>query len=201
MTQKTVVRAAPILFRRDKDGYERIVMAELLIPNTPNCYGDIYTQEAIREFVEQFAAQGHGLDVNHAKEDVQGQKLLLVESFIAREGDPDFTPGSWVIGMKVLDDELWEQILNNELNGFSFEAECFMTPVEYEDLTPRSVEGNTEPYLIDGHTHSYFAMLDGSNNILAGGTGTTDGHSHTISTHSVTDVADGHTHRIQVHQL
>jgi hypothetical protein len=197
---QTIMRAkATKLFRRDDAGYERIVMAELLIPNVPNCFGDIYTQEAIKEFVEQFAAQGHGLDINHDEVDVTGDKLLLVESFIARPGDPDFVEGSWVVGLKILDDDVWQKVIDGELNGFSYGAECLMTEVIIDNLAPRSVEGVTEAYLVDGHTHTYFVMLDELNNIVAGGTGITDGHSHTISRNTKTGETNGHTHRIQVH--
>lgn len=45
-----------------------------------------------------------------------------VESFIARSGDPDYTEGAWVMGVKVPDDATWEKVLKGELNGFSFEA-------------------------------------------------------------------------------
>jgi hypothetical protein len=199
MTPTKVVRVeTQKLVRRDAAGYERIVMAELLIPNVANVFGDIYTDEAIREFVEEFARQGHGLDIQHDEVDVDGEKLLMVESFIARPGDPDFIEGSWVVGLKILDDATWEKVVSGELNGFSFQAECLMTEIEVETLTPREVSGVTEPYLPDGHTHTYMVLLDTLNNVIAGGTGVTDGHSHTISRHSVTKEAEGHTHRFQV---
>jgi len=195
----TLVRAqATKLVRRDGAGFERIVMAELLIPNVPNVYGDVYTEEAIREFVEEFSKQGFGLDIDHDEEDVTGEKLLLVESFIARPGDPDFIEGSWVVGLKILDDETWQKVLDNELNGFSFQAECLMTPVVIENLSSREAFGVTEPYLPDGHTHTYFVLLDTLNNVISGGTGVTDGHSHTIAYHSVTETTNGHDHRFQV---
>lgn len=196
----TVLRKATItrLVRRDEDGMERIVMGELLIPNVPNTYGDIYTEESIREFVETFAAQGHGLDINHDKINVFGEKLLMVESFIARPGDPDFIEGSWVVALKILDDDTWAKVESGELNGFSYQADVLMTEVEVENLRSRDVEGVTAPYLADGHTHVYWCLLDGSNKVVAGGTGITDKHSHTISRHSVTDSTNGHTHRFQI---
>lgn len=193
-----------LFLRRRSDGqYEQYVMCELLIPNTPNRYGDIMTEDGIREAAFEFARQGYGLDVNHDNEDVKSSKLVVMESFIAREGDPTFTPGSWVVGMKILDDEVWQQVLDGELNGFSYEAEVFMTPILIQNLKNRQVSGQTEPDPVDGHTHTYLVLLDPLNVPISGGTGVTNGHSHRISIHTVTDQATtmagrSHSHRYQV---
>lgn len=186
-----------------EDGYERVVMCELLIPDVPNAFGDIYTRETIKEFVYLFAEQGFGLDVDHDQDDVDGDKMVVVESFIARTGDPDFVEGSWVIGMRILDDELWQGVLTGEFNGFSFEADCLMTPVIIQNLGNRMISGTTEPDLFDGHTHDYLVVLNPLNKPVSGGTSITDGHSHRIATHTVTmpenDVyGRSHKHRYQV---
>ena len=46
----------------------------------------------------------------------------IVESFIARKGDPDFAEGAWVLGVRMTDGELWERVKSGELNGFSVDA-------------------------------------------------------------------------------
>ena len=185
---------------RDDRKYEQVVMAELLIPDTPNVYGDITTRENIREFCYQFAIQGYGIDVNHNQIDVMGGKLAVVESFIVRPGDPDFIEGSWVIGMKILCPRLWQDVLDGTLNGFSYEAMVQMTPVNIVNYSDRQVTGVTEPDPDDGHTHNYLVMLDPLNNPISGGTDVTDGHRHDITTHTFTNIADGHRHRYQVLQ-
>ena len=191
--------SANFIIREDRK-YEQVVMAELLIPDTPNCYGDITTRDMIKEFAYQFAIQGYGIDVNHNQVDLMGGKLAIVESFIARVGDPDFIEGSWVIAMKVMDRALWQKVLDGELNGFSYEALVQMTPVSITNLRDRQVSGFTDQDPDDGHDHSFVVLLDPLNQPLSGGTGITEGHSHTISTHTFTDYADGHRHRYQVLQ-
>lgn len=183
---------------RDDRKWEQIVMAELLIPDTPNVYGDITTPEAIREFAYQFAIQGYGLDVNHDQNNVMGAQLVVVESFIARPGDPDFIEGSWVIGMKILDRQLWNDVLDGKLNGFSYEAMVQMTPVNITNYSERQISGVTEPDPEDGHTHEYVVLLNALNCPVSGGTSVAEGHCHTITTHTFTDYADGHRHRYQV---
>lgn len=189
------------VIQKDADGWERIFFAEVLIPNTPNTWGDIYTEDAIREFAYEFAIKGlnSGVinDIDHDNIDVTG-KLYVIESFIARPGDPDFIVGSWVVGMKVFDDAIWTKIVNNELNGFSYEAICGMRPINVENLQPRLRTGITAPDPIDGHTHVYTVVVDARNQPISGATGETDGHTHEIISHTVTGVTKGHSHRFDV---
>jgi len=187
------------IVQRSGEDFERVVLAELLVPNVPNSWGDIYTPEAVKEFCYAFSQQGFGLDVEHDQVNVAGVEFFVVESFIARAGDPDFIEGSWVIGVKILDDDLWARVLSGDINGFSFQADVFMTPVEivYEQAT-RVVIGTTEPDPFDGHTHTYTVVIGPLNKVISGGTGITDNHMHSITGASVTGLGNGHTHRYQV---
>jgi hypothetical protein len=187
------------IVKREDRQFEQVVLAELLVPHVPNSWGDIYTPEAIKEFCYTFSQKGFGLDVDHDGVDVTGKEYILVESFIARAGDPDFIEGSWVVGAKILDADLWQRILDGEINGFSFEASVFMIPVNLEyDIDSWIVSGVTEPDPFDGHTHTYTVVLGPLNGVISGGTGVTDGHSHSITGATVTGLAAGHTHRYQV---
>lgn len=184
------------IVRGDKQ-WEQVVAAEVLIPDIPNCYGDVYTREAIKEFCYQFAIQGYGIDLQHDNNDVTG-KVVVVESFIARPGDPEFIEGSWVVAMKILDPEIWQQVLDGDINGYSYEALVGMLPIELDNLRNRTVTGETAPDLFDGHTHTYTVVVNALNQPISGGTGITDGHSHTISTHTYTDFTDAHRHHYDV---
>lgn len=188
---------------RDDSPWEQYVLCALLVPDVPNVYGDIYTAAAIKEFAEAYASNNYGLDINHDQEDVKNSKVVLVESFIVRKGDPDFVEGSWVVGLKVTDSEVWNDILTGKLNGLSYEAEVLMTPVLIQNLRNRQVSGATLPDPIDGHTHTFLVIVDGLNNPISGGTGVTNGHSHRIVRHTVTvsapdDQGRAHSHRYQV---
>lgn len=189
------------LIHRDDDSvvFERVVLSEVLVPNVANTFADIYTEEAIKEFCYQYALQGYGLDIEHDGVDVQGLKYVVVESFIARPGDPDFIEGSWVVGVKVLDDDLWQDVLDGKINGFSFEAQCNLDPITitYEDDS-WVTSGVTEPDPVDGHTHVYTVVIGPLNKVISGGTGVTNGHSHSITTHTITGESSGHLHRYQV---
>lgn len=180
-----------------RDDYEQVVYAEVIVPDVPNTYGDLHTREDTRAFCEMYMMRGYDIDTEHNHESV-ADVVKVVESFIARPGDPDFIEGSWVVGVKILDDDLWQQVLDGELNGFSHESFVNMTEIEIIDTGNRVVSGVTEPDLIDGHTHTYTVIVNVLNQVVSGGTGETDGHMHTISRHTITDKANGHVHRFQV---
>lgn len=180
--------------RADDKHWEQVVFAEVLIPETPNVFGDYWKRETIREAAYMFMRDGFGIDVDHDNVDQTGT-CYVVETFIARPGDPDFIEGSWVVGMKIEDADLWQKVLDNELNGYSYEAiVAFLSAtLRMQDDGVRT--GYTEADLDDGHTHAFMVTVDAENRPTAGGTDTVNGHSHTISSHTVTDVAAGHTHR------
>ncbi len=180
--------------RADSPVWERVVFAEVLIPETPNVYGDYWTREAIKEAAYEFMRVGFGIDVDHDNVDVTGS-VYVVETFIVRPGDPDFIEGAWVVAMKIEDDDLWGKVLNNEINGYSYEALIAFLhgTLRMEDDGVRT--GYTEPDLEDGHVHAFMVVVDETNRPVSGGTDETNGHSHTITRHTVTDTAAGHTHR------
>lgn len=186
------------LHTRSADEWDRVVMAEVLIPEVPNVFGDYWTEREIMEAAYMFMKKGYIIDVEHQREDVSGLGVYVVESFIAREGDPLFIKGSWVVGMRIEDDEMWNQVLSGELNGFSYEAlvKTLAAVLEYDDDNFRS--GVTEPDPFDGHRHSFAVWVDDNNRPISGGTDEVNGHSHTITTHTITDTAANHVHRYTI---
>jgi hypothetical protein len=194
---QSIAKEVRLSIRADKE-WERVVFAEVLIPDVPNVFGDYWTRESVKQAAYVFMQAGFGIDVEHDNVDVQGTGAVVVESFIVRKGDPDFIEGSWVVGMRIIDDALWAGVLDGTINGYSYEAlvEFFSGFITLVDDGMR--RGITEPDLEDGHTHEFVVLVDMNNRPIDGGTTVTDGHAHTISTHTVTDEADGHTHRFNL---
>lgn len=183
--------------RADRPEWEQVVFAEVLVPETRNVYGDYWTRDGIRDAAYLFMKEGFGIDIDHDNIDRTGT-MYVVESFLARDSDPDFIPGSWVVATKIEDPVIWEAILNNEINGYSYEAViAFLQGVlKMDDDGVRT--GVTEPDLTDGHVHTFMVLVDEDNRPVSGGTDEVHGHSHSISTHTVTDAAAGHTHRYNI---
>jgi len=183
--------------------YERIAFAEVLIPDSPNVYGDLHSAENIRQFAYGFMINGFGIDIDHNNINVTSQ-VKIIESFIARAGDPVFVEGAWVVGILVLDDEIWEDILSGELNGFSYQAMVSVLPVQvvYPDI--QEFQGVTYPDIDDGHVHSFYVMLDEDGRVKVGGTDEVRGHSHAILSHTYsersTEGGDVHRHRYSLYR-
>lgn len=193
----SAIGTAKFVVREDKV-FEQIVYAEVLVPNTLNTFNDYMTAETVKDVAYEFARHGYGIDIGHDQVDVNGSKCYVVESFIARDNDPDFIPGSWVVGLKITDPTTWQQVLDGELNGFSYEADILYHDATFTSPGVRTIIGVTEPDLLDGHTHTYVVVVGENNQVQSGGTGITDGHYHVIKRHTSTEEADGHKHRYQV---
>lgn len=173
--------------------YEQVVFSEVLIPDVTDAYGDFYTKAGVRAFAYEFMKQGFGIDVNHSEND-QSDSLKIVESFIAREGDPDFIEGAWVVGLYVGDDDLWAEVLQGNLTGFSYQANIYKYDVGLVVPSDNVRVGVTEPDLGDGHTHSFFVILGVDGRPIAGGTSIVEGHAHPIRRHTLTEESAGHVH-------
>lgn len=180
------------LFMRDAEGYERVVFAELIIPDVLNTYGDLHTRESVKEFAYGFMLTGFGIDVEH--DEIDRPSLSVVESFIAREGDPDFIEGSWVMGVHVGDDDLWGQVCSGTLNGFSYQGWVSGLWVEVAVSDQVTRYGTTQPDMYDGHTHGFFVLLTAEGSVIGGGTTSSEGHIHVISNHTFTQETENHIH-------
>lgn len=178
------------------DSWRQVVFAEVYVPDYPDSHGDYASAESIEKMAHGFLRNGltNQVDVEHNNETGGG---YLVESFIARKGDPDFIAGSWVAAVKIEDAALWQQVLDGEINGFSFEGLARTRPGEVEievreTLTVKTAESK-------GHTHKVFLRFDPETGEFLGGQTDPgpDGHVHTATKGTITDRAGSprHAHR------
>ncbi len=171
----------------------QIVVAEIYAPMITDTHGDFMTADEIADMAYGFMKSGRldQVDIGH---DNQLYGCHVVESFIAREDDSVFIPGSWVVGVWVPSPEIWSAIKRGELNGFSMEAMCVKKNVEIDIDCPVSLSGECEKSDV-GHTHRFLVHVDKEGNFTGGETDTVQGHSHKIVKGVVTEEAEGHTHR------
>ncbi len=177
----------------------RIVWAEVYAPNRPDSDGEYMDEEGIRKMAYDFMRNMRldRIDQNHDNETVPG--ATVVESFIARKGDPDFIEGAWVVGVHVPDDETWDKIQSGEINGFSIEANVVKEPKEVIlDLPPvitgKTMKAEGKDYE-DDHTHTFYVAYDGEGRFIGGRTDEAKGHIHLIKRGTVTEETLGHKHR------
>jgi hypothetical protein len=181
----------------------QIAYAEVYTPNVPDSHGDFMRSDEIRKMAHDFLARGltKNVDVEH---DNELRDCAIVESFIAREGDPDFIPGSWVAGVHIADPELWDQVRKGEINGFSLQGVGMTTPSQVEIDVPSDVKGLTVKSEGDEHWHAFSVRFDDAGNFIGGTTiatfpeGAID-HVHAIKHGTITEPYGeddaNHTHR------
>lgn len=197
----SVVPAAAVSFAQPSqivsvkkvDAEQQLVFGEVYAPGIPDSQGDFMTAETIQKMAHDFLAQGrvNKIDVGH---DESESGCLVVESFIAREDDTIFIPGSWVLGVKVAD-HLWPLVKSGELNGFSFGGRGFRRETTLEVDMPLKVSGMTME--ADGHDHEFVVFYSEDGDFLGGHTapGGKNGHMHDIKRGTLTEEAEGHAHR------
>ena len=163
------------LSKQDKE--LQIVWGEVYVPDVLDSQGDFASAQEIMNMAYGFLSKGitDSIDINH-----DGEKCgaCVVESFIARENDPDFILVSWVVGVHVPDTDQWNLIKSRELNGFSMEGTGFKTRQTVQFNVPEILKGETLVDAADTHHHEFYVNYGPSGEFLGGYTDTVDGHYH-----------------------
>lgn len=182
---------------KKEDASERLVYAEVYAPLRPDSDGEFMDAEGIRKMAFEFmkTMKLDSVDAYHSNELVPG--CCVVESFIARKDDPDFIEGSWVVGMHVDNDDMWDKIEKGEINGFSLEALVHKDSVDVEMEIPPVILGKTMKAELaeDDHTHTFYVAYSDEGKFLGGSTDSVNGHNHAIRRGSVTEKSEGHSHK------
>lgn len=177
------------------------VYGEVYAPDIVDTDGESMSAADIQKMAHDFIASGKvaALDTEHNHE-LCGASV--VESFIARKGDPDFAEGAWVLGVRMPDGELWERVKSGELNSFSVDA--LVTKVASDRKLPKlsAACGTTLEQVAKSdmppHTHAYFLQYDQQGRVAFGKTDAVLGHSHRIIGTVTTEKTAGHSHRFFV---
>lgn len=103
-----------------KDDAQRIVYGVVMQPHVPDSQGDWQSPEDIEKAAHRYLAESRKHDVQHQEQAVD---VVPVESFIAPT-DMEYAgrpvlKGSWVMAVRVNDDEVWNQVTKGDLTGFS----------------------------------------------------------------------------------
>jgi hypothetical protein len=189
--------------REDSAGkiWEQLVYGEVYIPERLDTYGTTMTHEDVRRVAYDFMAKGlySAIDEMH---DQIFDKGHVVESFIARANDPDgFIEGSWVLGVRVTDQGVWDKIVRGEYNGFSIygysNRETAMVSLshvsEIELTTEDSTDGPIPP-----HSHAVHLIFNDESVPLPTWTNSVLEHIHRVVGTTATELEIDHAHRFVV---
>ena len=181
-----------------RDDELQVVYGEVYAPDFPDVDGDYMTATEIRSMAHRFLQSGklNFIDIMHNNGLVPA---CVVESYIARKGDPDFIEDAWVVGVHIEDPDLWSDVKSGKYNGFSMEALVKKTPKVLEIEVPEVIEGPTQK--AEGHEHTFEIRFGDNGEFLGGRTNIVNGHYHEIKRATVTDEAEGHAHRFSFVEL
>lgn len=103
-----------------KDDAKRIVYGVVMQPDVRDSHGEWEDAETIEAAAHRYLAESRKHDVQHAEEQVG---VVPVESFIA-PADMEYAgrpilKGSWVMAVRVDDEAVWQEVVKEELTGFS----------------------------------------------------------------------------------
>lgn len=101
---------------------ERTATGVVLVPDVPDGQGDTIVKEAVRKAAHNFLSKKavNKSGVYHNGEECS---IEIVESYIApidmQLGKKTVSQGSWVLTVKIHDDDIWDDVKNGKLTGFS----------------------------------------------------------------------------------
>jgi len=194
------VKNAPKIIRKDNAEYH-YVYGVVYAPLAIDTDWETMTASDIRKMAHDFVSSGKisQIDIGH---DNKPSGARVVESFIARKGDPDYPEGAWVLGVRMEEGELWDAIRAGKLNGFSVEATTKKVPkkvmVDIAKIALGKTEENTDVEIAPAHSHRFYIEFDSEGRISLGLTEEELGHVHEIGGTVVTEESMGHTHRFFV---
>ena len=182
-----------------KSEEKRLVYGEVYSPMHVDTDGEAMTTDEIEKMAHSFLSKGRTgkIDVSHS---FRESGCLVVESFLARKNDPDgFILGSWVLGVKVIPDELWTAVKKGEINGFSFAGDAAREKVRAVVTLTKQMAGTTEKSeagLLPAHDHPVKIIFDAGGQIIQGKAEETLGHEHPILRTTATEEEMEHSHRL-----
>jgi hypothetical protein len=110
---------------------ERYVLGIVLEPETADSQGDIYSHDEVRKAAHDYMENAGALGKQHS-EIVTG-KIRILETFVAPadfEVDGEsITKGTWIMGVRIADDDLWEAVKKGSFTGFSIGGQAYRKPL------------------------------------------------------------------------
>lgn len=105
------------ILKQDKE--QRLVTGVVMEPDTIDTQGDQVSEDEIQKAAHKFLVQSRVMGLQHKKQ----APIDVVESFIAPNdtelGGQQVKKGSWIMTVKVIDDELWKSVKKGTYTGFS----------------------------------------------------------------------------------
>lgn len=119
---------------RKADEEKRLVYGVVYAPDETDSHDDTMTAQEIEKAAHAFLAAGktNRVDKQH---DENPDKGYIVESSILKGEHPEFPDdpeGTWIVAIKVTDDDTWEEIKKGDIKGISMQGYAEAEELEEE---------------------------------------------------------------------
>lgn len=108
---------------------EQYVLGVVLEPETVDSQSDIYSEEEIRKSAHDYMANHMHIGLQH--NGVIDDRIKILESYIAPcnfdLNGQTIKKGTWLLGARILDSELWAAVKKGELTGWSIGGSAVRT--------------------------------------------------------------------------
>lgn len=126
---------------RKADEEKRLVYGVVYAPDETDSHDDTMTASEIEKAAHAFLAAGktNRVDKQH---DENPDKGYIVESSILKGEHPEFPDdpeGTWIVAIKVTDDDTWEEIKKGDIKGISMQGYAEAEELEQEVTKTDSV--------------------------------------------------------------
>lgn len=136
------------VLKAEDAGEQRLFFNVVLEPDVVDSQGDIYSAEEIELAAHLWMTDYLMLGELH-KSLLPRRAATPVESWIQRslwevEGNEPVVPGTWVLGAKIHDDQMWEAFKSGQLNAWSIEGwaqKTLLSQAEAAAIDARGGEG------------------------------------------------------------
>jgi DNA adenine methylase len=113
------------------DSTERFVLGVVLEPDVVDAQNDIYSASDIRKAAHGFMQSSQVM--GHMHQWRVNDKVKILESYLlpsdCQFNDLWLRKGTWMLGVRVLDDALWDAVNRGELTGFSVGGSADRVPI------------------------------------------------------------------------
>lgn len=110
---------------------EHYILGVVLEPEVLDSQGDIYSADEIRKSAHMFMQNFANIGLQHNGH--INDKAKILESYIAPTdfslNEQTIRKGTWLLGARILDDELWQSIKKGEITGWSIGGSANRTPI------------------------------------------------------------------------
>lgn len=154
-----------VAFSSITDADKRLLKGVVMAPDVKDFDGDSVSAEQIETYAHDWLCSYKALDVDH--DFVVRDSISVVESYVTSadehwnvgEEDLIVTKGSWVICVKIADDDVWDRVKNRELTGFSVAA-FKKTDIDFvQDYVLKSKSGDRTTFSDLGHDNMFIPLI------------------------------------------